>query len=64
MSFQDLATVELDPSVTPGALQTQLRRNQSGSPPPAGVLADIDGTMKDLRHFKDSVLRRIFSEIM
>jgi photosystem II stability/assembly factor-like uncharacterized protein/uncharacterized coiled-coil protein SlyX len=42
------------------SLQTQLRRSQSaGTPPPSPtVLADIDGTIKDLRHFRDSVLAR------
>jgi uncharacterized coiled-coil protein SlyX len=42
------------------SLQTQLRRSQSaGTPPPSPtVLGDIDGTIKDLRHFRDSVLAR------
>jgi hypothetical protein len=41
------------------SLQTQLRREQSGGVVQQGqVLGDIDGTIKDLRHFRDSVLAR------
>jgi photosystem II stability/assembly factor-like uncharacterized protein len=41
------------------SLQTQLRRTSAGGPaPPQAVLTDIDATIKDLRHFKDSVLAR------
>ncbi len=41
------------------SLQTQLRREQGGGVVQQGqVLGDIDGTIKDLRHFRDSVLAR------
>jgi len=42
------------------ALQGQLRRTQgAGAPAPAPpVLADIEAAIKDLRHFRDSVLAR------
>jgi hypothetical protein len=41
------------------SLQTQLRREQGGGVVQQGqVLGDIDGTIRDLRHFRDSVLAR------
>jgi hypothetical protein len=41
------------------SLQTQLRREQSSGVAQQGqVQSDIDGTIKDLRHFRDSVLAR------
>ena len=41
------------------SLQTQLRREQgSGIAQQGEVQTDIDGTIKDLRHFRDSVLAR------
>jgi hypothetical protein len=42
------------------ALQTQLRRAPAGGgpAPSAQVFGDIDAAVKDLRHFKDSVLAR------
>src|SRR5262249_5240079 len=41
------------------SLQTQLRRDQrSGVVQQSQVLTDVDATIKDLRHFRDSVLAR------
>jgi photosystem II stability/assembly factor-like uncharacterized protein len=40
------------------SLQGQLRRSQASPRPAPALLADIDGTIKDLRHFRDSVLAR------